>query len=136
MALNNETPTVETAAVAGALPGTEGKAKPGRKSAAGRDAAVGKNTPGVKPARSTETKASIAPKKLKSPKGVTTETLMEATGWQAHSVRGLLSAVVKKKLGLSLVSETGKDGVHEAARHGEQHEHRLIKIVDHRIERV
>ena len=64
-----------------------------------------------KPARASETKASIVLKKLKSPKGVTIDTLMEATGWQAHSVRGFLSAVVKKKLGLNLVSEIGKDGV-------------------------
>ena len=61
--------------------------------------------------RAGKTKADIVLKKLRSAKGATIESLTEATGWQAHSVRGFLSATVRKKLGLPLVSEIGKDGV-------------------------
>ena len=55
-------------------------------------------------------KADVVLKKLRASKGVTIEVIMEATGWQAHSVRGFLSATVRKKLALNLVSEIGKDG--------------------------
>jgi hypothetical protein len=42
--------------------------------------------------------------------GATITELTEATGWQAHSVRGFLSGFLKKKRGVAIASETGEDG--------------------------
>ncbi|MER8743130.1 DUF3489 domain-containing protein [Mesorhizobium sp. M1004] len=58
-----------------------------------------------------DTKTDTVLKKLRLARGATLATLIDATGWQPHSVRGFLSGTVKKKLGLCLVSEVGKDGV-------------------------
>ncbi len=57
--------------------------------------------PAVRPG----TKQALLIDLLKRRKGATIEEIVEATGWQAHSVRGAISGALKKKLGLAVTSE-------------------------------
>ena len=51
-----------------------------------------------------ESKVDLVLKMLRSSEGATLKALMKATRWQAHSVRGFLSAKVAKQLALPLAS--------------------------------
>ena len=48
---------------------------------------------------------------LNRPEGADIEDMMQATGWQQHSVRGFLAGTVKKKMGLALTSSKAEGDV-------------------------
>ena len=47
---------------------------------------------------------------LRRPEGATVAEVASATGWQRHTVRGVFSGTLKKKLGLSLASAQEERG--------------------------
>ncbi len=63
-----------------------------------------------KPAACPDTKQARIIAMLRTPSGATIASLVAATEWQQHSVRGFLAGVVRKKLGLNLVSELTDKG--------------------------
>ena len=54
---------------------------------------------------------------LKRPEGATIAQIVEATGWQAHTVRGTFAGAFKKKLGLKITSskEPGGERIYSIA---------------------
>ncbi len=47
---------------------------------------------------------------LQAPSGTTIDAMTHLTGWQSHTVRGVISAVLRKKLGLNVVCERTEQG--------------------------
>jgi hypothetical protein len=47
---------------------------------------------------------------LQRPEGATIRQICEATGWQAHTVRGTFAGAFKKKLGLTITSDKAQGG--------------------------
>ena len=47
---------------------------------------------------------------MRNPGGATIAQMMAGTGWQAHSVRGAISGMVRKRLGCEVITEKGADG--------------------------
>ncbi len=88
-----------------------GKAQPKQRSRGAErkpaDKPMGRTSP---PAVRPGTEQALLIDLLKRKKGATIEEIVEATGWQAHSVRGAISGTLKKKLGLMVTSEKPGDG--------------------------
>jgi hypothetical protein len=73
-----------------------------KKKAPARKAAKSKKTP------TKDSKTAVVLSLLRRKQGVTMPELVEATGWQVHSVRGFLSGTIRKKMGLAV--ESSKQG--------------------------
>jgi len=85
---------------------------PAKRVGAPAKAEAGKRASGAQKAGTerARTKTAKVLELLKRPGGATLKQLMAVTKWQAHSVRGFLSAGLKKKRGLEIESRKGTVG--------------------------
>ena len=75
-----------------------------KKAATGRDTAKG-------PVKlRAGTKQALVVEMLRRSEGATVDQIMEANGWQRHTVRGAFAGALKKKLGLAIASEKVEGG--------------------------
>jgi hypothetical protein len=65
----------------------------------------------ARPAARGETKQGTVLAMLRRQDGASIEEICDATGWQPHSARAFLTAAVKKRLGVTVISERGEDRI-------------------------
>ncbi len=70
---------------------------------------AGKATP-IQPRGRAHSKLAEVVRMLQRPEGATIQQIIDATGWQAKTVRGTFAGTLKKKLGLTLVSAKPQGG--------------------------
>ena len=72
----------------------------------------------AKPRARANSKQALVIEMLRRPEGATVAQIMEATGWQAHTVRGTLAGALKKRLGLVVISNktAGSERVYRVGR--------------------
>jgi hypothetical protein len=91
------------------LPGAERLTKIGDRAAlTGRLWTAMESLPDQPPARASKQNDVIA--MLRRPEGATVDEVRAATGWQPHTVRGVFSGALKKKLGLVVVTAMEERG--------------------------
>lgn len=78
---------------------------------------VARRVPSKRPSKTAEPVVPLGSKQsqlialMRSPTGATLEQMTTLTGWQPHSVRGVISGAIRKRLKLNVVSAPDDAGV-------------------------
>lgn len=84
------------------------RADTAKRLAAAGGPAQGAGTPKTAPSARPGTKTALVIGLLRRPGGATLADIREATGWQAHTVRGAIAGSISRRLGLKVIGEKGE----------------------------